>query len=44
MISELVNTVHLTGSFLDKKYTRQTEEKLDETGARLENLLCKSIT
>jgi hypothetical protein len=36
-----------TGSFLDKKYTRQnavlTEETLDENGARLEHLPCKSL-
>jgi hypothetical protein len=34
MISELVNKVFLTVSFLDKKYTRQAEGNLDETGAR----------
>jgi hypothetical protein len=39
--------VRLTGSFLDKKYTRQnvvlTEETLDEIGARLEHSPRKSL-
>jgi hypothetical protein len=39
--------VRSTGSFLDKKYTRQnavlTEEMLDETGARLEHSPCKFL-
>jgi hypothetical protein len=43
----LVKKVHSTGSFLDKKYTRQnavlTEETLDEIGARLEHSPCKSL-
>jgi hypothetical protein len=39
--------MHSTGSFLDKKYTRQnvvlTEETLDEIGARLEHSPRKSL-
>jgi hypothetical protein len=46
-ILKLVKKVHLTGSFFDKKYTRQnallTEETLDETGARLERSPHKSL-
>jgi DNA-binding MurR/RpiR family transcriptional regulator len=42
-----VKKVRSTGSFLDKKYTRQnavlTEEMLDEIGARLEHLPCTSL-
>jgi hypothetical protein len=48
MISELVKNVCSTGSFLDKKYSRQNvvlpKEKLDKVGARLEHLSCKSST
>jgi hypothetical protein len=44
----LVKKVRSTGSFLDKKYTRQnavlTEETLDEIGARLEHSPRKSLT
>jgi hypothetical protein len=46
-ILRLVKKVRSTGSFLDKKYTRQnavlTEEALDEIGARLENSPRKSL-
>jgi hypothetical protein len=46
-ILRLVKKVRLTGSFLDKKYTRQnaelTEETLDEIGARLEHSPRKSL-
>jgi nitrogen-specific signal transduction histidine kinase len=46
-ILRLVKKVRSTGSFLDKKYTRQntvlTEETLDETGARLEHSPRKSL-
>jgi hypothetical protein len=45
-ILRLVKTVRSTGSFLDKKYTRQnavlTEETLDEIGSRLEHSPRKS--
>jgi hypothetical protein len=47
-IFECMKKVHSTASFLDKKYTREnavlTEEKLDEIGAGLEHLPCKSFT
>jgi hypothetical protein len=47
VISKLVKKAYSTGSFLDKKYTRQnsvpTEEKL-EFAARLENLPHKCLT
>jgi hypothetical protein len=47
MILRLVKKVHSTGSFLDKKCTRQTavltEEVLDEIGARLERSPRKSL-
>jgi hypothetical protein len=46
-ILRLVRKVHSAGSFLDKKYTRQnavlTKETLDEIGAGLEHLPCKSL-
>jgi transposase len=46
-ILRLVKKVRSTGSFLDKKYTRQnavlTEETLDEIGSRLEHSPCKSL-
>jgi hypothetical protein len=46
-ILRLVKKVHSTGSFLDKKYTRQnavlTEETHDEIGARLEHSPRKSL-
>jgi hypothetical protein len=46
-ILRLVKKVRSTGSFLDKKYTRQnavlTEETFDEIGARLEHLPCKFL-
>jgi hypothetical protein len=46
-ILRLVKKVRSTGSFLDKKCTRQnsvlTEETLDETGARLEHSPQKSL-
>jgi hypothetical protein len=42
-----VKKVRSTGSFLDKKYTRQnavpTKEMLDEIGAKLEHLPHKSL-
>jgi transposase len=47
-ILRLVKKVRSTGSFLDKKYTRQnavlTDETLDEIGARLEHSPRKSLT
>jgi hypothetical protein len=46
-ILRLVRKVRSTGSFLDKKNTRQnavlTEETLDKTGARLEHSPHKSL-
>jgi hypothetical protein len=46
-ILRLVKKVRSSGSFLDKKYTRQnavlTEETLDEVGARLEHSPRKSL-
>jgi hypothetical protein len=46
-ILRLVKKVCSTGSFLDKKYTRQnavlSEETLDEIGARLEHSPHKSL-
>jgi hypothetical protein len=46
-ILRFVKKVLSTGSFLDKKYTRQnavlTEETLDEIGARLEHSPLKSL-
>jgi hypothetical protein len=46
-ILRLVKKVHSTGSFLDKKYTRQnavlTEETPDKIGARLEHSPHKSL-
>jgi hypothetical protein len=46
-ILRLVKKVRSTGSFLDKKYTRQnavlTDETLDEIGARLEHSPRKSL-
>jgi hypothetical protein len=46
-ILRLVKKVRSTGSFLDKKYTRQnavlTKETLDEIEARLEHLPHKSL-
>jgi hypothetical protein len=46
-ILRLVKKVRSTGSFLDKKYTRQnavlTEETLDKIGARLEHSPRKSL-
>jgi hypothetical protein len=47
MILRLVRKVRSTGSFLEKKHTRQnavlTEEMLDETGATLEHSPRKSL-
>jgi hypothetical protein len=47
MILRLVKKVRSTGSFLNKKYTRQNavlnEEMLDEIGARLEHSPHKSL-
>jgi hypothetical protein len=46
-ILRLVKKVHSTGSFLDRKYTRQnavlTEETLDEIEAKLEHSPRKSL-
>jgi hypothetical protein len=47
-VFERMRKVRSTGSFLNKKYTAHntvvTEERRDETGARLKHLLHKSLT